>query len=509
MSTAAAATSMKATTLASTQLCVLIDSNIFIALEDHSNVDDATNGPEAAELVRLIQQIRYGVLLSHGTRMDLLQVKDGDLHARRQRALDRYIVMNPVPADGVLRQVFPRRLNSNDEADLEVLSSFATGRAGWLVTEDKKLRARATRAGLENVLSLADALDMFSALAGEPALLTAPDAQHVKAYEVPLTAEVFDGLRDDYPDFAAWWRAKVVAPERPVIVLGEAAAPAGMAVLKDETEQAYGLPNRVLKLCTFKVAESHQGVKRGEALLKACIEHARAEGHHTAYVEVLPDKIELIEWLGLFGFTVLKGARAPNGQVVLVKRLAPAEDAPELDPLKYAVAYGPGNLYVERAHVVPIQGRYHQLLFPDADTARQDAAILGGAVGCGNAIRKAYLCHAPSRKVRPGHGLVFTKTRDGDARITAVGVVEQVLRSSDPAELAAAVGTRTVYSQYDIEAMCRRGEVLALSFRHDQSLDNPIAIREAVAAGVLTRTPQSIAELSPEGLQWLLPNLAA
>lgn len=483
---------------------VLIDSNIFIAAEDHGN-QGHVHGEPAAVLLRLLQQLGYQTLVSHGTVSDVLEAPE-PLRGQRQRALTKYRVLERVPDNPAVRRVFPATLSSNDRADLEVVTTFATGRADWLVTQDRRMRKRAADAGIGNVLALGDAVAMFEALAGSPTV-TLPAVTTVKAYRVQPSAAIFDSLRADYAGFDEWWRDKVVHGDRDVIVLGEPTQPAGIAVLKPEDDNPYGLAGDVLKICTFKIDDEYQQVKRGEVLLRATVQYARAAGSTQVYLEALPDKTDLLGWLTRFGFSHLAGAQAPHGQLVMFKRLTPPAGEPPLSPLNHQLAYGPGSVRLLHAHAVPIQARWHHLLFPDADP---QGDLFAGSEACGNAIRKAYLCHAVSRKVAPGDALVFFRTSTNNAGrsvFTTLGVVEQTLASTDPEELVRFVGTRTVYTRAQVEDMCASGEVLALLFRHDRVIGTPVPLTDAIGADVLARSPQSITELSEEAVTWLRQRL--
>lgn len=482
---------------------VLIDSNVLIAAEDHGT-DGHACGADAANLLRLVQKLEYSLLISHGTRSDVLRAPE-PRRSQRLRALEKYIVLEPVPENPAVSGAFPPKPNANDRADCELLTAFATGRAHWLVTDDRQLRNRAAAAGLDNVLRLSDAVAMFSALSGSvPAAL--PAVTFVKAYQIAPAAQIFATLRADYPPFDEWWRSKVVPGNRDVAVIGEPTSPIGIAVLKPEDDGPYGLPNDTLKICTFKVSGSHQQVKLGEALLRACIEYTRAASRTTMYVEVLPGKADLLGWLYRFGFVVVDGADAPNGQVVLRKALKPPPGAELLDPLHHETTYGPGSIRLQRAHAVPIQNQWHHLLFPDADP---QGDLFAGTDGCGNAIRKAYLSRAQTRQIAPGDALLFLRTGSGESAFSTVGVVEDTLVSNDPDEIVRFVGVRTVYSRIQIAEMCASGDVLAILFRHDRVIAQPISLSEALAAKVLKAAPQSAMTLSEEAVTWLRQRLDA
>ena len=278
-----------------------------------------------------------------------------------------------------------------------------------------------------------------------------------------------------------------------------------MAVLKPEDDHPHGLPVGVLKICTFKVSDDFQGTKRGELLLKAVIDYARRNGREHLYVEVMPDAVALLGWLDDFGFRALSGASTPRDEVALVKDLAPLSSATPLSPLAHNIAYGPGSVLVERAHVVPIKDDWHHWLLPEADR-QQD--LFPGIDPCGNAIRKAYLCRANTGLVQPGNLLLFLRTGSGKAHITSVGVVEDILRSQEPAAVVRFVGSRTVYTATEIAGQCSRGPVLAIRFRLDRVLAQPWTAEAVRSHNVMNGTAQTIARVPKEGVLWLRKQLA-
>lgn len=494
----------------SADVSLLIDSNIFIAAEEHG-ADGHSYGPQAAELLRLAGRLHYPVMLSHGTRSDLLRAKPGR-RERRRRQLDKYNVLDQVPLnmDAARQGEFPTVLNDNTRADLEVLSTFLTGVADWLITNDATLRRRARRCGAgEMVLSLDEALDTLHPLISLPSTLPAVDT--VQGYTIPLSAPIFETLRASYPPapgdpgFDRWWHDKVAGQHRDVIILGGSKNPEGLAVLKPEDDHPHGLPVGVLKICTFKVSDDFQGTKRGELMLKAVIDYARRNGREHLYVEVMPDAVALLGWLDDFGFRALSGASTPRDEVALVKDLAPLSSATPLSPLAHNIAYGPGSVLVERAHVVPIKDDWHHWLLPEADR-QQD--LFPGIDPCGNAIRKAYLCRANTGLVQPGNLLLFLRTGSGKAHITSVGVVEDILRSQEPAAVVRFVGSRTVYTATEIAGQCSRGPVLAIRFRLDRVLAQPWTAEAVRSHNVMNGTAQTIARVPKEGVLWLRKQLA-
>jgi hypothetical protein len=145
------------------------------------------------------------------------------------------------------------------------------------------------------------------------------------------------------------------------------------------------------------------------------------------------------------------------------------------------------------------------LLFPEAEEQR---TLFPRGDACGNAIRKAYLCNAPTRKVQPGDMLLFLRTGlESGAAATAAGVTEATMVSTDPDDIIAFVGNRTVYTARDVRSLCRKGEVLAIRFRFDRALSPSWTRTTLRNAKVLEGSAQSIFQVNTEGVQWIRQQL--
>ena len=88
------------TTGAYPTLSILIDSNIFIAIEDHPTVGHI-NGALASELLSLAQRLNSRIMISDGTRSDLLQASES-LRDKRLKQLQKYDVLKPVDRKSVV-----------------------------------------------------------------------------------------------------------------------------------------------------------------------------------------------------------------------------------------------------------------------------------------------------------------------------------------------------------------------------------------------------------------------
>ena len=326
-------------------------------------------------------------------------------------------------------------------------------------------------------------------------------------HELDLDDPIFDGLKADYPDFQGWYRRSARSQRDALLVEGEEEH-AALAVLKQETEGAYGLAGPLLKVCTFKVSGRYSGQKYGELLLKAIFNQAHAENDAGIYMTVFEKHEKLIELVEDFGFRPLQ-IRSSLGELVYAKPHRPMPVG-SMDPLEYHITFGPPALPLSAGHVfiVPIEPRWHRVLFPDAEP---NDALIPAIEGLtirpfGNAIRKAYLCHSPSRILKPGDVLLFYRSGDEKA-VYVVGVCEGVLVSASPDEIAATVGRRTVYSYDDITDLTLKGPVLVIQFRQDRVLSEPLDLEELRSAGAIRSWPQSVTKIQTEGEPWLAQRL--
>ena len=125
--------------------------------------------------------------------------------------------------------------------------------------------------------------------------------------------------------------------------------------------------------------------------------------------------------------------------------------------------------------IIPIRPEFHEKLFTDVE---QRQTLLtehaGGFIVEGNAIKKAYLCHARTKKMSEGDVVLFYRSVDASA-ITSLGVVEEVHPViSDLSQILRLVGKRTVYSPEEIQGFDK--PLTIILFRHICHLENPLSI---------------------------------
>ncbi len=485
----------------------LLDTNVLIAAEPTRPEHLEAGAAVASALLGAIAAGSHQPLVHAASLEELRGDPDPARRAMREVLLLKYPRLpNPPSVSRDLEKLIGVAApGSHDAIDHALLEAIRANAVDYLVTEDQRLLRKAAIAGLgDRVVTPADALATLRALF--PITPAAPPAvRSIFAHELRESDTVFSSLRKDYPGFDSWIVRCKRQQRRGWLIESSDGNYAGVCLVKDnEDPGVYGLRGRLVKLSTFKVSERHRGFRYGELLLKAALSYADLNRYDTVFVTVFPRYSETIALLEEFGFRKQE-ARTNLGELVLAKALTfSSRDYAELNPIEFHIRFGPSNLKVRgtTAFIVPIQPRYHDLLFPEA---QRQQSLLPGRYSFGNSIRKAYICRAQIRDLPAGSPLLFYRSQDQRA-VNSIGVAESCLRSSNATEIARFVGKRTVYSLAEIETLCRK-EILAVLFRHSQVLDPPISLAELKREGLLKAAPQSIVTVPSEAMAWLRSRL--
>jgi ribosomal protein S18 acetylase RimI-like enzyme len=491
------------------RLTFLVDSNVFMTLEPLGHPGATEPYELAARLVRLTHDHGHLLAVSSATREDIYRDPDDVRREHSLSALRKYVVLEGIPASDRIRDAFGD--SPNDQVDAAIASALDARAAHVLVTEDVRLRKRISSAApelAERVRSLAEAVEFLDLL--HPAARQPPPlVERVVCYQLDLDDPIFDSIREDYaPDFDAWFHEKCQLGRRDAFVVsGESGRLAGLCILKDENDGEYGLPSPRLKMCTLKVAEAARGQRLGELLVKAALDDAITRKRVAASVTAFPRHHDLLVLLGDLGFTAL-ASRTPLGELVLVRPVVAPPDIAAYEAFELNRRFGPRVVNVAvPIHVVPIKPKWEQRLFPEG---RLQMDLLSQYVACGNGLRKAYLSNSLNRTVSRGDLVLFYRSEDVQ-EIRFVGVVEDTLATSDYLEIAQFVGTRTVYSEEEIQELTANGQkvVNAILFRQSPQLEPGWPLRDLVANGVFRRAPQSIQQVREDGAEWVRQRLSA
>ncbi len=487
------------------RLVFLIDTNVFIPAEPTACEHVEALTQPIADLERLIHSTGNSLAVHPELFRDIGRDRNEERARLRTILATKYprLKRPPAPSETVEFTLGRVPESSHDWIDHHLLAAVVAGAVDFLVTEDSGIHLKARRLNVaERVLKVADALEMVRRLY-ESVPPTPPAVEKVDGRALDSDDDIFAGLRCDYPGFDKWL-AKVQEENRPAWVIVEPEdGYAGLCIVKEEVPDTYGMFDHVLKICTFKVSERHEGYRFGELLLKALFDYAEANAYDWLYLTALPEKGFLREYLADFGFAN-RGYTNDGREIILAKqRRYSRADLDHLDAYSFHVKFGPPAVKWDDvpAYIVPIQPVYHERLFPEADP---QVNLFSGHEPHGNAIRKAYLSKSHISLLKPGDLLYFYESRGGIGVSTA-GVVEAVHLLSDPRDIVRAVGKRTLYTFDEIARMASDDDsvVLTINFRQARVLDRPLKLDELLRNGVVAAAPQSIQTIPQRGAHWI------
>ena len=474
----------------------LLDTNILIPLEP-SAVDEfeATSGA-AAEFVRLASSGPHQLYRHPASNDDFARDPNDSRRSARTRLLQKYSLLRGPPATPAEWQdaVGQPEPGSNEWVDNQLLAAVGRNAVDYLVTEDLGIHRKSRRLGIDGcVLTLGDALATLRAL--YIAIPSArPGVERIQAHQIDEKDPFFESFRRDYSEFDAWLR-KCKKQHRLAWVVSDHEGLQALALIKADPTKVIG-EDKALKLCTFKVAERARGYRYGELLLKSVFDFAFQNALSSIYVTAFEKHEALVNLFEEFGFEHA-GEKEATGEWILSKALGPRANTDGLSSFSYNLRYGPAAICPHSSNffVVPIRPEYHDALFPGLAA---QTSLLHLQKPCANGIRKAYLCHSPTKKLASGDTLLFYRSKDWQA-VRVIGVVEETLRSSDADTIARFVGQKTVFGVSRIAEMCKKREVLAVNFRHAFELDDRVALDRLVSNAVPKGPPNSITQTRDSG----------
>jgi hypothetical protein len=483
---------------------LLIDTNIVIPMEPGSYVDTEINTGSALEFHNLALRSGSILFVHKAIHYDLNRDKNTSRADMRRLLINKYSLLDsPSTGSFTFPEIGDPHIGSNDWVDNQLLIALEADLVDYLVSEDVGVHTKARRFGVEDrLLFLNDAIILLREIfdVSPPPL---PEVEFVHVYDINNSDQIFDSLRQHYPDFDQWF-IKCKREQRQAFVIYESEEIAGITILKRENQLPNGHEGKVLKLCTLKVGDNYSGQRYGELLLKSIFHYVNANKYDYTYFTVYPKYSKLNEFATDFGFYQINNLHS-QVELAYIKRFKPtAEELNNLSALELHKQFGPKltSFSNNSSFLVPIRPIFHQALFPEAETQQ----MLFRNLPCGNSIKKAYLSHSKSNSIQEGDNIFFYRSHDYQS-VTGLGIVDGVIKSNRPNEIARYVGTRTVYSYSQIESMCEKA-VLAIKFRQVDLFDKPIELSEMVSDHVFSGAPQSIMALNQERVKWLTERIA-
>jgi ribosomal protein S18 acetylase RimI-like enzyme len=501
------------------QQSYLIDTNILIGLEDYRAVEAAY-----AKFSSLAAAHKITIFVHEAARDDIARDRNPERRRISLSKISKYRILDRQRglSQTDLEADFGPLKRPNDLVDATLLHALRSDAVDFLVTQDKGLHERALRSSAElarRVLFVGDAVDLLTQTY-EPKQVPIRHVAEVEAHTINHKDRFFDSLREGYPEFDDWWREKCVRQHRPCWVVYDDDELAGLIVRKDESASdtdAATKADKILKICTFKVAPDKRGVKLGELLLKQVLWYAQRNGYKLAYLTTYRDQAALINLLEFYGF--YNAGNKPDGELIYERSFSSAKLLydPSIGVFEAARKNYPRFLVTDkvRGFGIPIKEDYHDTLYPDLWKPMQRDFFLGASRADrpsrpGNTIRKVYLCRAPSNLGASGSLLFFYKSaskEEPSQAITTLGILESVTLAKSTRELMQLTGGRSVYSESQLQEWGATNErpVKVINYLLVAYLEPPVGLKELRQLGVVNDNPQqSIYEIRSGVLRRLL-----
>ena len=484
----------------------LLDTNILIPLED-SLIPLADS---LAHFVRLASEHGHQLVYHPASEDDIKRDPNLDRRTRTLQRLKQYTCLDTRPHCPWNTS----QTDANDASDNEILYALRCDAVHALVTEDRGIHDKAKARGLvARVYTIQTAEDWLRRLHEKQSVLL-PNIEEVELYSLTprLGDPFFDSLRDGYDKFDEWFRAKAREGRKAWLTRESDGHPGAICIFAHQnhekiTDEGQILRGAALKLSTFKVGLAVRGRKIGELFLKAAFRYATAHGLQEIFLHGDVDQHHfLFELLEDFGFSRVGTHPGSNGRDAVYLKEHPIE-APEvlLEPFEYLRKFFPHFRHDEAVakFIVPIQPNFHQILFPDyAATSGQQLPLFQAVNQAGNAIKLAYLCHAPTKTMSPGDIVLFY--RSGDERaITSLGVVESYETMDDSEAVASRVKRRTVYSMEEISKIVSQSTRVML-FRLVKHFQQAPSLEWLKYKSITKGAPQSIMKINTAAFERVL-----
>jgi hypothetical protein len=481
---------------------ILLDSNIFIYREDYRVISQ-----DLIDLLKILAEINAELVI-HPLSLDEIK---GDRNIERREIVLSKIRTYPelgLPPDPEQDPTFLTKIsskrNSHDRIDNALLYAVVKDAIDFLITEDREIINKAIEIGIDNrVFSIGDACIYFRGYALKEETYHPPAIRDDYVYNLNPNDPIFDVLKLEYgKEQFERWLSKISREARKCWVYHRDDGTIGaLLIYKLEDEAIGSIPpipkNRRIKISTFIV--KHIGQKIGELFIKMITDFAVRNNIPEIYLtHYIRGKDPLVDLTTEYGFKNI--ATKIDGEAIFLKKLlVGSEDISHLTPIEIAKIYYPSFYDGDGVDkfIIPIRPEFHQRLFIEfLDRQTTLPEHIGGFIIEGNTIKKAYLCHSKSRKLKTGDIVLFYQSRKLRS-LTTLGIVETIhqnIRTID--EIIRIVGKRTAYPREELERM--KKPLTIILFRYHFHFETPLSHTRLKEWGVITFAPQSITQITDE-----------
>ncbi len=436
---------------------VLLDTNIIIHREN-KRVSNYSIG----HLYRWLDKLKYDKVIHPYSVGEIEKYKDPEHQGTMAVKLESYDIIKTVkePDCDFLRLLEIPEKTENDRIDNCLLYEVYLGRVDILITEDRKLRNKASKLGLDKKVFSINAF-ISNATAENPVLIEYKVLAVKKTYfgNIDLEDEFFDSFRNAYGGFDNWFNRK--CDEEAYICKTDAGKILGFLYLKPEglTENYIDIfppfkPMRRLKVGTFKVEST--GFRLGERFVKIILDNALQGNVDEIYVTLFTDREELAALVALlkrWGF-IYYGVKKKDGKEEQVF----TKEMKKFNPMFSVRKNFPNINYNCNKYILPIFPQFHTTLLPDSKLNNENEIDFLGREPHRYALQKVYISWASSNVAKPGDIILFYRTGAAGSNkkytsvVTTVAVVEEIISNlTSEEELFDICQNRSVFSSDDLK----------------------------------------------------------
>lgn len=474
---------------------ILLDTNMLIYLLDNEVLDD-----KVAKITKsLYDSDKYSIVVHPKTLTETDKIKNEKKKSIFKSKLNVYnIIDNPPRITDEFNNLVGIK-NENDKIDNEMLYAVYKNCVTFLITNDKEL----VKLNLgKRVLSIDDAIEIFKE--DEKVIIQTPVfIKQEYLYNLNLEDEFFTSLRMDYKGFDKWFKKKQRNNAQAYVTQDQQNRVTSFLMLKEEgKDEDYSSfdvplkPARRLKVATFKVADT--GKKIGECFIKIMIKEAIEKNIDEIYVTTFERQESLIYLLKQYGFNL-----------VTYKNTTKSDDTVEREAIfvkniKDKSGYPFVQLDNQDIFIIPVQPKYHKLLFEEAEREFQISIDdTQGINTSANAIKKAFISNSKIKKIKPNDILLFYASHDKKA-ITTLGIVETTWNKFESQEeIFNIVRKRTAYNEDELQYVTSL-DSLVIMFKHCITFNTPITYNFLLDNGIVNGYIQSPISINKNDLEKII-----
>ncbi len=410
---------------------VLLDTNIIIHREASTVINK-----DIGQLFKWVDRLKYTKCIHPLTVEELKKNLDPKTVKTMSVKLESYYILQTLAPTNARLEEISRKIdkNQNDINDSKLINEVFSDRADFLITEDKKIHAKASLLGISNKVFRIDTF--LEKLVSENPNFVDYKVLSVRKElfgNIQLQDDFFESFREDYFNFDKWFNKK--SDELAYICYYRDEIGAFLYLKVEGFEENYSginpplLQKKRLKIGTFKVTLN--GFKIGERFLKIILDNAlqfKVEEVYVTIFEKTPEQQRLVNLLENFGFSYhgTKNTKIGNGDIEIEKVFI-RDFSPIINKKTPSLTF-PYISKTSDVYFVSVYPEYHTELFPDSILRTESVSDFIDNEPHRNAIRKVYISHSIKRDMKPGDIIIFYRTGGVyKGVVTTIAIIESVI----------------------------------------------------------------------------------